>query len=83
MDRTGEREVSLTQEQLAGLLGVGRSYMSRVVQRLKAERVITTRRGRLVVRDGDALARTSCDCNQLVRNHFDEVLGGVYPSGDD
>ena len=83
IDRTGEREVSLTQEQLAGLLGIGRSYMSRVVQRMKAEHIIATRRGRLVVRDSDALARISCDCNDLVRAHFDEVLRGVYPTADD
>jgi CRP-like cAMP-binding protein len=83
IDRTGDAYVSLTQEQLAGLLGVGRSYVSRVIQRLKAEQVITTRRGRMAIADSSALGRLSCDCNQLVRLHFDEVLSGVYPSEDD
>jgi CRP-like cAMP-binding protein len=83
IDRTGDPYLSLTQEQLAGLLGVGRSYVSRVIQRLKAEEVITTRRGRMSIADVGALARLSCDCNELVRHHFEEVLRGVYPSDDD
>ena len=82
IDRTGDHEISLTQEQLAGLLGVGRSYVSRIIQRLKADNIVKTRRGKLFISDGEALARISCDCNQLVRRHFAEVLRGVYPNGD-
>jgi len=83
IDRTGDQHISLTQEQLAGLLGVGRSYVNRVIQRLKAESVISTRRGRLAITDAKSLERLSCDCNRLVRQHFDEVLRGVYPSDED
>lgn len=83
IDRTAEHELPLTQEQLAGLLGVGRSYVSRVIQGLKSDRVLTTKRGRLVVENMSALERTSCDCNHLVRRHFEDVLRGVYPSDDD
>jgi len=82
-DRTGDDHISLTQEQLAGLLGVGRTYVSRVIQRLKADSVIATRRGRVAITSATALGRFSCNCNHLVRLHFDEVLRGVYPSEDD
>ncbi len=80
LDRIGSDEVSLTQEQLGGLLGVGRSYVSRVMRKLREDGVLKTRRGRvLVVRRADLEAR-SCDCNTLVREHFEEVLRGVYPT---
>ncbi|NLH80080.1 MAG: Crp/Fnr family transcriptional regulator [Phyllobacteriaceae bacterium] len=78
-DRTGSDELSLTQDQLAGLLGVGRSYTTRVIGRFKAEGVVETRRGRLTVRDRDRLAAAACDCDHAVRRHFEMVLRGVYP----
>lgn len=78
-ERTGTDELSLTQEQLAGLLGIGRSYTSRVLGRFKAEEIVETRRGRIRVRDHDRLSATACDCDTSVRRHFDLVLKGVYP----
>src|SRR3954451_19186943 len=46
MERTGDSDaVPLTHEQLATLLGVGRSYASRVLQAFKADEVLDTRRG--------------------------------------
>jgi hypothetical protein len=84
MERTdGNNVVPLTHEQLATLLGVGRSYTSRVIQTLKAEGVLETRRGSIVVRNPDALRIRSCLCNDAVKGHFEEVLRGVYPEGDD
>jgi DNA-binding GntR family transcriptional regulator len=81
MDRTdGEPIVPLTHEQLATLLGVGRSYVSRVVQTFRAEGILDTRRGAFMVRDFDALKQRSCLCNEAVKTHFEEVLRGVYPT---
>jgi CRP-like cAMP-binding protein len=80
LDRTGDGEVPLTQEQLAAMLGVGRSYISRVVQSLKSRGVLETRRGGVRVRDLDHLYRLSCRCNDTVRRHFEDVLKGVYPA---
>jgi hypothetical protein len=81
MERTdGDGVVPLTHEQLATLLGVGRSYASRVIQIFKAENIIETRRGSIVVRNFDALKQRSCLCNEAVKSHFEEVLRGVYPT---
>jgi hypothetical protein len=81
MERTdGDDTVPLTHEQLATLLGVGRSYTSRVIQTFKAEGVLETRRGSILVRNREALQMRACLCNESVKNHFEEVLRGVYPA---
>ncbi len=83
LDRTGEDSVRLTQEQLASMLAVGRSYISRVVQHLADAGAIEPKRGRLIIRDGQRLRSMSCGCHGVVRRHFDDVLGGVYPTGNE
>jgi Crp-like helix-turn-helix domain len=81
MERTdGDGVVPLTHEQLATLLGVGRSYTSRVIQAFKADGVLETRRGSIMVRNPHALRIRACLCNEAVKNHFEEVLRGVYPT---
>lgn len=81
MERTGdESSVPLTHEQLATLLGVGRSYASRVLQSFRAEGVLDTRRGSILVRSREGLRLRACLCNDAVKMHFEEVLRGVYPT---
>jgi DNA-binding FadR family transcriptional regulator len=81
MERTdGSDVVPLTHEQLSTLLGVGRSYTSRVMQTFKAEGVVETRRGSITVHNREALRIRACLCNESVKNHFEEVLRGVYPT---
>ena len=81
MERTEDADtVPLTHEQLATLLGVGRSYTSRVIQIFKAEGILDTRRGSILVRNRDALQKRACLCNESVKSHFEEVLRGVYPT---
>lgn len=83
MERTdGADMVPLTHEQLATLLGVGRSYASRVIQTFKAEDVLATRRGAIVVRNREGLQLRACLCNEAVKAHFEEVLRGVYPTAE-
>lgn len=84
IERTGDNGLPLTQEQLAMMLGVGRSYFSRVLQSLKARGLVETRRGHLMVTDVDKLEKLACRCNHAFRSHFETVLQGVYPdTGDD
>jgi CRP-like cAMP-binding protein len=82
MERTGQPSILLTQEQLAAMLGVGRSYASRVMQSFRAESILETRRGTIAVRDTAALERRACRCNEAVKTHFETVLAGVYPAED-
>ena len=80
MERTGEDRVPLTHEQLSTMLGVGRSYVSRVIQTFKGEGILETRRGAIVTLDRDKLIARACLCNEAVKSHFEEVLRGVYPA---
>jgi hypothetical protein len=64
------------------MLGVGRSYISRVIQTMKTDKILRTTRGALIVADAEALHRRACACNDAVRSHFDTVLKGVYPSAE-
>jgi CRP-like cAMP-binding protein len=75
--RTGASESEMTQEQLAQMLGVGRTYVARVVGQLRDEGVIETRRGVFIIKDEAALRQKSCRCTTAIGNHFD--TDGIYP----
>lgn len=79
IERTGADEVPLTQERLSSMLGVGRSYVSRVIGRLKDAGILNVRRGHIIVHDRKRLESRSCLCNETVKAHFNLVLRGVYP----
>lgn len=79
MDRTEQESVSLSHEQLATMLGVGRSYASRVIKDFKAQGILETRRLEFQVLDKTALHEKACNCDEAVKSHFAEVLRGVYP----
>lgn len=83
MDRTNDPAIAITQEQLSGMLGVGRSYVARVIRTLKDRGLIDIGYRRLIIQDERGLRDTACDCNELVSRHFHEVLEGVYPSASD
>lgn len=83
LERTGTLEVPLTQERLSAMLGVGRSYISRVIGELKREDIVRVKRGKIIVSNRDALSRKACKCNQSVKEHFETVLTGVYPTDNE
>ncbi len=78
-ERISDNRVPLTQEQFAVMLGVGRSYVSRVVGAFRERGLVTGERGAILVLDLDGLREAACQCQESVRRHFDEVLKGVYP----
>ncbi len=80
MERTGEDHVPMTQDKLAAMLGVGRTYTSKVINAFKRENILEPRRGALFIKDPEALKAKSCRCNDAVTAHFETVLKGVYPT---
>ena len=78
-DRTPGTVIRITHEQLAALLGVGRGYISRGLQSFRQRGLIELQRGGIRITDEEGLRHLSCDCDALVRQHFERVLKGVYP----
>jgi CRP-like cAMP-binding protein len=79
-DRTGDR-IELTQQALAGLLGVQRTTVNAVSQSLEEEGLITTGRGVIRVADRAGLMRRSCECYRLLEDHFGAVIGATGSGG--
>jgi hypothetical protein len=77
--RTDGLEFEMTQEQLAEMLGVGRTFVTRVVKKLRDEGSIATRRGVFTITDEPLLRKGACGCTTVIENHFDTVLHGIYP----
>ena len=73
-DRAGSR-LALTQESLAGLLGVQRTTVNAVARELQDEGLITTRRGIIEVHDREGLERRSCECYDRVESFFGDIVG--------
>lgn len=73
-DRAGDR-IQLTQEALAGLLGVQRTTVNAVIQTLQSEGLVTTGRGVINVADRAGLKRQACECYERLEDHFGAVIG--------
>ena len=80
-DRAGDR-IELTQEALAGLLGVQRTTVNAVIRTLQEEGVIVTHRGVIRITDRAGLKRRSCECYQRLQEHFSAVIGTSGSGGN-
>ncbi|QDP19360.1 Crp/Fnr family transcriptional regulator [Sphingomonas xanthus] len=83
-DRAGSR-LELTQESLAGLLGVQRTTVNAVTRQLQDEGLITTRRSQIEIKDRSGLMARSCECYARMETFFGDMIGpegtgGVRPS---
>jgi hypothetical protein len=81
-DRAGDR-IELTQEALAGLLGVQRTTVNAVIAELSSQRLISTGRGAVRVLDRVGLQRRSCECHRILEEHFAAVIGSSGNGGAD
>ena len=74
-DRVGSDRIALTQESLAGVLGVQRTTVNAVARVLQDQGLIAYRRAAIQVSDRRGLARVACECYGAVEDHFANVLG--------
>ena len=81
-DRAGST-IELTQESLAGLLGVQRTTVNAVVKTLADEGLISIRRGMIQIVDRAGLKKRSCECYDAVERHFEAVIGPSGVGGDE
>jgi CRP-like cAMP-binding protein len=74
-DRIGGDRLALTQESLAGLLGVQRTTVNAVARQLQEMGLISYRRGAIQILDRKGLERQACECYAAVEGHFASVIG--------
>jgi len=78
-DRLQQADLPLTQETLAEMLGVARTYVTRIARALQRRGAISYRRGMIRVVSRSLLEQAACECYVSVRQHFDRILPGLYP----
>ncbi|MEL6060653.1 MULTISPECIES: Crp/Fnr family transcriptional regulator [unclassified Methylobacterium] len=76
-DRLGTDALPVTQNVLATMLGVGRSYITGVLGTLQDQGLVVVGRGRIHILDRDRAETACCECHARVRRHFATVLGGA------
>ena len=74
LDRATGSELVMTQELIAGNLGVRREGVTEAAQRLQQAGVIRYARGRIEVLDRPALEARSCECYTVVKREYDRLL---------
>lgn len=77
-DRFGSAELPLTQELLASMIGVQRTYLTRILRTLHEQDLIAIGRGRIQVLDRERVEQAACECHDCIKRHYDTVLGAVY-----
>jgi CRP-like cAMP-binding protein len=73
LDRTGVDDFAITHEFLASLLGVRRSSVSQLVERLVAKGILRTSRGQISVANRSKLEQITCECYRIVREYYEEM----------
>jgi hypothetical protein len=77
LDRVKGRDLKLTQEAIANLLGVQRAGVTAAAVRLQADGLIRYTRGRITVLDRRGLEERCCECYQVVRDEYARLLPHV------
>ena len=77
LDRVGSRELVMTQELVASMLGVRREGITAAAGRLQLAGVISYRRGHISVLDRAGLERGVCECYGVVKKELARLLSDV------
>jgi CRP-like cAMP-binding protein len=77
LDRVPAREFVVTQEQIAGTLGVRRESVTDAAGKLQNAGVIRYRRGHIAVLERSGLATRACECYFVVAKEMDRLLSAV------
>lgn len=73
MDRLSTRELVMTQELIANMLGVRREGVTEAAGKLKEDGIIEHRRGHITVIDRPALEKRCCECYEVVKRETDRL----------
>jgi CRP-like cAMP-binding protein len=73
-DRVNSNEFPLTQEFLSQMLGVRRASVSEVAAVLQKAGLIQYHRGKMMILNRKGLEADSCECYQIIKKEFDQLL---------
>ena len=74
LDRIPSGQIVITQELVAGMLGVRREGITEAAGRLQQAGIIQSRRGHIAVLERAGLETRVCECYAVVRNEFHRLL---------
>ncbi len=74
LDRLNGRELVMTQELIANMLGVRREGVTESALKLQKAELISYARGRITVLDRPGLEKRSCECYAVVKKEYDRLL---------
>jgi CRP-like cAMP-binding protein len=84
LDRVATRELVITQELIAGMLGVRREGVTEAAGKLQRAGMISYRRGHIAVLDRSGLEARACECYALVKKELNRLLSdALYRQDDD
>jgi len=76
LDRSPSNELAMTQELIAGMLGVRREGVTQAAGRLQKAGLIEYKRGHIAVLDRPRLEAMACECYQAVKREYERLLPG-------
>jgi CRP-like cAMP-binding protein len=79
LDRLPSDRIVMTQEMVAGMLGVRRESITEATGRLQQAGVVQVRRGHLTVLERAGLETRVCECYAVVKSEFGRLLADVRP----
>jgi CRP-like cAMP-binding protein len=74
LDRSATSDLVITQELIAGMLGVRREGITEAAQKLQCKALIQYRRGHIRVLDRSRLEKYSCECYKAVKSEFGRLF---------
>jgi CRP-like cAMP-binding protein len=74
LDRSPTQELVVTQELIAGLLGVRREGITETAGHLQRDGLISYHRGHITVLDRSGLEARACECYQVVRKEVERLF---------
>ena len=77
LDRVATRELVMTQELVASMLGVRREGITEAAGKLKLAGLISYRRGHISVLDRSGLEARACECYAVVKKELGRLLSDV------
>jgi len=77
LDRLSTNELVMTQELVAGMLGVRREGITEAAGQLQRAGLISYRRGHIAVLDRSGLENHACECYAVIRKELNRLLSDI------